>query len=620
MHQEADRARSFTRRALVVAGAQLALFGGLGARLYQLQVQESGNYRVLAEGNRVSQRLIIPPRGRILDRAGRALALNVPTYRVRIVREQAGDVRRTLASLARLVALDAQRIEEVVQQAQMVRRFVPITVREGLSWEEVSRIAVHSPDLPGVLLDSGLVRHYPEGDMLSHVLGYLGPVNTQEQAEDKDPLLTLPEFRIGKSGIEHTYDHALRGRAGLSRVEVNAIGREIRELARDDGEPGQDLQVSLDLELQRFCFERLGGELSASAAVVEVDTGAVMALASVPSYDPSAFLNGLSHRVWRELRDNPRTPLVNKCIRGQYPPGSTFKMITALAALEAGLVTPNGGVYCPGHMSLGNFRFHCWKEHGHGSVSLNAAIEQSCDVYFYEMARRVGIDALSAMGRRFGLGAPLGLDLPGEQPGLMPTSEWKKARFGVPWQKGETLICGIGQGFVLTTPLQLAVMVARMCNGGRAVKPWFIRTEAVAAHEVPSVGVSKASLALVLKGMRDVVHGGRGTARKAVLGLDGIEMGGKTGTSQVRRISKAERLAGKHKRKDRPWEERDHALFVCFAPYHAPRYAVSVIVEHGEGGSTAAAPIARDIMRRALELAPSSEHLQVSALATAAGG
>jgi penicillin-binding protein 2 len=496
-----------------------------------------------------------------------------------------------------------------------VRRFVPITVREGLSWEEVSRVAVHSPELPGILLDSGLVRDYPHADMLSHVLGYLGPVNVAEQAEDKDSLLTLPEFRIGKSGIEKTYDHALRGRAGLSRVEVNAIGREIRELDRDDGSAGHDLQVSLDLELQKFCYERLGGELSASAVVIEVQTGAVLALASVPSFDPKAFLNGLSQRVWKELRDNPRTPLVNKCIRGQYPPGSTFKMMTALAALEAGVTTPTGGVYCPGFMALGNSRFHCWKEHGHGAVSLNDAIEQSCDVYFYEMARRVGVDAIAAMGRRFGLGHPLGIDLPGEQPGLMPTTEWKKARFHIPWQKGETLVCGIGQGFVLATPLQLAVMVARLCNGGRAVKPWFVRSAAAAEEEVPSVGVSKTNLALVLKGMRDVVHGNRGTARKAALGINGIEMGGKTGTSQVRRISKAERLAGKHKRRDRPWEERDHALFVCFAPYSAPRYAVSVIVEHGEGGSLAAAPIARDIMRRTIELAPSSEDLRVSALA-----
>jgi penicillin-binding protein 2 len=615
MHQEADRVRSFSRRALVVGGAQLALFGGLVARLYHLQVQENSNYKLLAEDNRVNQRLIIPARGRIFDRVGRPLAINVPTYRVRIVREDAKDVEAVLRALAQLIPLEPQRIDDIVRQARVTRAFVPLTIQDGLSWEDVSTIAVHSPELPGVLLDSGLLRQYPERETVSHVLGYLGPPTLADVAADPNPLLSLPDFRLGKNGIEKSYDTVLRGRSGRSRVEVNAIGREIRELDRADGQPGQDLQLSLDLELQKFCFDRMGGELAASAVVVEVDTGAVLALASVPSFDPRAFQNGLSRTVWQELRDNPRTPLVNKCIRGQYPPGSTFKMMTGLAALEAGVATPSSGVFCPGYMALGNFRFHCWKEHGHGSLVMTEAFEQSCDVFFYEMARRVGIDAISAMGRRFGLGHPLGLDIPGEQPGLMPTVDWKRARFGQPWQKGETLVCGIGQGYILATPLQLAVMTARLCNGGRAVRPWFDRADAIPDAEVQSIGVSKAHLAICLKGMRDVIHGKHGTAKKADLHMEGIEMGGKTGTAQVRRITKAERAAGAHKRKDIPWEERDHALFVCFAPYAAPRYAVSIIVEHGAGGATVAAPIARDIMRRTLEIAPTGRDLKVSSVA-----
>jgi penicillin-binding protein 2 len=291
-----------------------------------------------------------------------------------------------------------------------------VTVRDDLSWDEVSSVAVHSPELPGVILDSGLLRDYPQGEVLAHILGYLGPPNERDQAEDPDPLLGLPEFRVGKSGIERTYDRELRGRSGLSRIEVNAVGREIRELDRDVGDAGRDLQLSLDLDLQRYCFERLSGELAASAVVVEVSTGAVLALASVPSFEPKAFLNGLSHGLWKELRDNPRTPLVNKCIRGQYPPGSTFKMMTGLAALEAGVISPTARVPCSGHMSLGSARFHCWKEHGHGALGMVEALEQSCDVYFYEAARRVGVDAIAAMGRRFGLGGVLGLDLPGELP------------------------------------------------------------------------------------------------------------------------------------------------------------------------------------------------------------
>jgi penicillin-binding protein 2 len=600
MQQEADRARSFTRRALFVGGAQVAFFGALVGRLYHLQVQRSAEYGLLAEDNRVNQRLLIPARGHILDRNGIALARNVPTYRVRIIREQAGDLRATLQRLGQLISLPPEQIESVAAAARAHRAFVPMTVREDLSWDEVSRIAVHSPDLPGVVLDSGLLREYPYGDVLSHVLGYVGPVSQAEQQRDPDPLLQLPDFRIGKSGIERTYDKMLRGRSGLSRVEVNAIGREIKELDRTEGEPGADIQLSLDLDLQRFCFARLTSELAASAVVIDVRTGGILALASVPSYDPASFTGGLSRSLWTELRDNPRHPLVNKCIRGQYPPGSTFKMITALAGLEAGAITQSSKIFCPGSVSLGSARFYCWKDHGHGSVNLLNALEQSCDCYFYEVARRVGVDAIAEMANRFGLGHRLDLDLPGEQPGLIPTRAWKKAALKQSWQKGETLICGIGQGYVSTTPLQLAVMTARLANGGLAVKPHFVQP-ADAPPPAP-LGVSKASLDLVLHAMREVVHGPRGTARKANLGLPGIEMGGKTGTAQVRRISKTDRASGRHKREDIPWEERDHALFVCFAPYHEPRYAVSVIVEHGLHGSTAAAPIARDIMRKTLEL------------------
>ncbi len=407
---------------------------------------------------------------------------------------------------------------------------------------------------------------------------------------------------IGKSGIERSYDATLRGRAGISRVEVNAIGREIRELDRREGVPGADLRLALDLELQRFCVARLGAELAASAVVVDARTGGVMALASVPSYDPSAFTGGLRQRTWRDLRDNPRTPLVNKCIRGQYPPGSTFKMITALAGLEAG-IAPTHQVFCPGRMSLGRSVFHCWKEHGHGRIAMVQALGQSCDVYFYDLARRVGIDAIAAMATRFGLGRKLGIDLPGEQPGLIPTIDWKKATLGEPWQKGETLVCGIGQGFVSSTPLQLAIMAARLGNGGRAVTPWLVTPPADAPG---SIGVAASALDVVLAGMREVVHGSRGTARASDPGLPGIEMAGKTGTSQVRRISRSERASGRHKRKDIPWVERDHALFVCCAPLASPRYAVAVVVEHGMSGSKAASPIARDIMRKALELDPAA--------------
>lgn len=606
-HHAADRTKSFTRRALFVGAAQTALVGVLAGRLWQLQVDQAGHFSLLAEENRVSQRLIVPPRGRIFDRTGQVLARNVPSYRVRVVRESTQDLEATLRDLARLIPLDERQITEILAAARVHRAFVPVLVREGLSWDEVTAVAVHSPHLPGVVLDSTLLRDYPYREVLAHVLGYVGPVTKDEQADDPDPLMRLPEFRIGKNGIEQSHDQALRGRAGRNRVEVNAIGREIRELDRDDGEAGQDIRLSLDLELQQFAYERLSAELSASSVVVDVNTGAVLALASVPSYEPTAFLGRLSHQQWREWRDNPRTPLVNKSIRGQYPPGSTFKMIVALAALEAGHVTPSHDVFCGGYTSLGNARFHCWKSHGR--MALHSAIQQSCDVYFYDLAKRVGVDGIAAMARRFGLGETLGLDLPGEQPGLVPTSQWKRETLGEPWQRGETLVIGIGQGFMLATPLQLAIMTARLCNGGRAVRPWFAEELAEREPEPASIGVSQSSLDHVLKGMTMVVNSRRGTAYRHRLTIPDVQMAGKTGTSQVLRITRAARAAGLHKRKDRPWEERHHALFVCFAPIDRPRYALSVIVEHGQSGSAAAAPIARDIMTKVLELDPSGYRL-----------
>lgn len=600
MHQEADRAKLFGRRTLLIGGAQTALFGVLGYRLHHLQIERQQDFQLLAEDNRVSQRLIVPPRGRIFDRHGRPLARNTPIYRVTVTREDAGDVRRALERLAGVISLDDALIESIVARANAHRSFVPIAVREDLSWDEVTRIAVRAPELPGIVLESSLVRDYPYPVACAHVLGYVGPVNSDEQAADPDPMMRQPGLQIGKNGIEAAYDKVLRGQAGKRQIEVNAVGRQIRDLASLDGSPGEDIRLSLDLELQRFCFERLSNELAASAVVVDVHTGEVLALASVPSFDPRPFATGLSQAQWLEWRDNPRTPLVNKSIRGQYPPGSTFKMVTGLAALEAG-ISPQYESFCPGFMSLGRARFHCWKEHGHGRVALTQALAQSCDVYFYDVARKIGVDAIAAMARKLGLGSLTGIDLPGERPGLMPTSQWKKQTLGEKWQKGETLVVGIGQGFVSATPLQIALMTARLCNGGRAVTPSFaLRPDLV--EPAPLIGISQASLKAVLHGMREVVHGPRGTARRAALGLPGVEMGGKTGTSQVRRITKAERAAGLHKRKDKPWEHRHHALFTCFAPYDAPRYALAVIVEHGNSGSKAAAPIAKDIMTKALQL------------------
>lgn len=604
MHpSELLRIKTFTRRAALLGGAKLTLLGVLAGRLYYLQVVKAERYRVLADENRVNLRLLPPPRGRIFDRAGRVIAENKQNYRVVLVPELAGDVAKTLTAIHEIIPISDDERARILREVRHKRGFLPVTVREHLSWTQVSRIEVSTPYLPGVSIDVGQVRTYPYGASFAHVIGYVAAVSEKELTGD--PVLELPDFRIGKNGMEKTHDLALRGRAGNLQVEVNAHGRVIRELARAEGERGSDVTLTIDHGLQDFAAARLGAQ-SASAAVIDIHGGDVLALVSTPSFDPNAFNQGLTRRQWSELVNNPRAPLINKAISGQYPPGSTFKLVVAMAALDAGVIGRGHTVWCPGHMKLGNRRFHCWKRGGHGRLALVKAIARSCDVYFYDIALKVGVERIAVMARRLGLGQTMDIDLPGERPGLIPTPDWKLATLGRRWQKGETLNVGIGQGFVLATPLQLAVMVARIANGGHAVTPHLTRglgegpnAGAWAAPPADSLGLSQSALAIVREGMNKVSNWRRGTAYRARIEDEGMALAGKTGTSQVKRITKKERDAGVIKNEDRPWKDRDHALFVAYAPVQAPRYAISIIVEHGGGGSKVAAPMARDILLKA---------------------
>jgi penicillin-binding protein 2 len=607
--RDLGRIKLLSRRAAVIGGVKIGLLGALAARLYYLQVLQSDQYAMLAEDNRISMRLLAPPRGRILDRFGREIASNRRNYRVLLVAEQTSSVAGTLARLGELMPIDEGQRARVLREVARKRKFMPVMVAENLSWEDFARINIHSPELPGIQLDVGETRDYPFGPLFAHVAGYVAAVSQQDLSDNDDPLLDLPGFRIGKSGAERVYDLDLRGRAGDSRIEVNAYGRVIRELARQDGEPGSDLRLTIDADLQRFAYERMNGE-SGAVVVLDVLTGDVLTLVSSPGFDPNWFNVGITGEQWRQLNTDKYRPLINKTIQGQYPPGSTFKMMVALAGLETGTITPEHRVSCPGQVTLGNATFHCWKKGGHGSLSLLQGIEQSCDVYFYDVARRLGPDRIAEMARRFGLGQPTRIDLPNERGGLIPTREWKMAALGQAWSAGESLVIGIGQGYVLATPLQLAVMAARIANGGHAVEPRLVRgddpgREAALARGVPlgpSLGISPAALNVVVQGMIQVTNSQRGTAYGARIKIAGQEMAGKTGTSQVRRITKSERESGAYKRDDKPWEERDHAVFVGFASLGRPRYACAVLIEHGGGGSKAAAPVARDVLIEAQRL------------------
>lgn len=603
MAGDSERSRLFTRRAVLIGGAQAGLFSLLVGRLYYLEIMQGEKYRTLAEENRINLRLIAPRRGQILDRFSTPLALNQQNYRVVLLPEQVDDQDELLNKLGAYVEItdaDRKRIERDLRDTSS---FNAILVKDNLSWEQVSNISVHSLDLPGTDIDTGEVRSYPYGEATAHLLGYVGTVSEkdldQEEDDDESDVLAIPGFRIGKNGIEQQHDIDLRGQAGNVEMEVNARGSVVRELARNDPVAGKDLTLGIDIGLQQYVQQRLAKEQGASAVILDIHTGEVRALVSHPSFDPNLFAFGISQDDWKRLNSDEHSPLLNKVISGVYAPGSTFKPIVAMAGFEAGILEPEAKVFCPGYLDLGTYRFHCWKHGGHGHVDMIEAFAGSCDTYFYDLGHRVGIDRIQSMARRFGLGQKLGIDLPHERPGFVPSRTWKFATRHQAWQQGETLVASIGQGYMLATPLQLAVMMARLANGGKAVVPHVVqKTGEVSAETInwPSLGFDQRALNMVQQGMSAVVNQPIGTAYAARIERSGYEMAGKTGTAQVRRISEAEREEGVATNDSLPWKARDHALFAGFAPLDNPRFAVAVVVEHGGSGAHVAAPIARDII------------------------
>jgi penicillin-binding protein 2 len=594
-----ESARRISRRAAIFGGAQVLVAGALVMRMNHLQVAESDQFRLLAEENRINIRLLPPARGLIQDRNGVVIAGNAQNYRVVLVREEAGDPRAALERLAKLIPLGEEEIERAIRDIMRHRPFVPVTITDRLSWEEVARVAANAPALPGVTPEVGLTRHYPFGPEFAHSVGYVGPVSESDlaQLESPEPVLMIPRFQIGKIGVERELEDRLRGSAGHRRVEVNAVGREMRELDRQEGDAGLDMQLTLDRNLTAFTAARLEGE-SAAVAVLEIPSGNVLALVSAPSFDPNLFVRGISVPDFNALRENEYRPMSNKPVQGAYPPGSTYKMITALAAFEAGLASPEERVFCPGHRDVAGRRFHCWRRGGHGRVNLVSALSESCDVYFYEMAQRCGIDRMYDMAAKLGMGARFDLPISAMSAGLNPSRDWKRARRGAEWLVGDTVNAAIGQGFVLSTPLQLAVMTARLASNREIVPRLVHAVDGVEQplSEAPPLNLSGNTMSLIRRGMSETCNHQRGTAYSSRIVEANLRMAGKTGTSQVFSITAAERAAGVRRQDQLPWNRRNHALFVCYAPETAPRYAVSVVVEHGGGGSSAAAPIGRDVI------------------------
>ncbi len=583
------------RRTVVIAGLiVVAVFGALGARLYSLQVGEAERWSSLSENNRIRLQRIPPTRGLILDARGTPLVDNRPAYDVVIVPEDTKDLATTLNRASTLLDLPPTNTENLKKAARKRPAYEGLTVYRDVGWETVVALETRQLELPGVSLEVGPLRTYPFGDFASHLLGYVGEVSGSDLESGSG--YRMGDL-IGKFGAERAWESYLRGVAGGQQIEVDSLGRRLRVLSRAAETRGNSLVLTIDRRLQQFAEQLLEGKEGAIVAL-RPDTGEVLAMASQPSFDPNPFARGIRQDEWKALTSAKYDPLSNRALQGQYPPGSTFKIVTAAAALEEGIVTPFSRLYCGGSYRFGKRRYRCWKRGGHGSVNLHDALVHSCDVYFYQVGKQLGVDTIAEYAHRFGLGKPTGIALTNEKPGLIPTSAWKKRRFNEPWYSGETLSVAIGQGYVLTTPLQMANVVAMVANGGKLLRPQYVgRVESPHGEVVeqlePDVlgdaGLRRSTLHQIREALRDVVNSRRGTGQRSKLPT--IDVGGKTGTAQVfkmgRKAVKTEHMA-RHL--------RDHAWFVAFAPVDEPEIAISIVIEHaGKGGGATAAPLARDL-------------------------
>lgn len=577
---ETTQAYTFTRRALLLG----ALQGGVGAllagRMAWLSIAENERYKLMAESNRVQLVLVPPRRGWLVDRNGHPIAINRSDYRVDLIPDQLEDPDRTIAQLTQLLDLPPDEVERVREELDRAAGYQPVPVAENLPFDKYAAVTVRLPELPGVAPLRGFSRFYPDGAAVGHLVGYVGTANKEEYEKENNPLLITPGFKIGKQGIEKTMDQYLRGKPGAKRLEVTARGKLVRELSTLSDTPGQTVQLSVDAGLQTYAARRLGDE-SGSVVVLDCLTGDILCIASMPAYDPNSFSDGISRTEWQMLSENERKPLLNKSLSALYPPGSTLKPMAALAILGQG-IDPEQIVSCPGGFQLGNRFFRCLGRHG--PMNMHRAIAKSCNTYFYSMAHRVGYDVIAAMARQLGLGEKYDLPVVSQSYGTIPDSAWKMRKYKQKWTQSDSLNAVIGQGYVIQNPLQLAVMAARIASG-RNVAPRLIGK----GRPGTPLSIPAEHLARVRAGMWEVVNG-NGTAGRSRLQLDGIEMGGKTGTAQVRRISAGQRGQGGE------WRYRDHGLFVCFAPTANPRYAASVVIDHGMGGSRAAAPVAKDVL------------------------
>jgi penicillin-binding protein 2 len=576
----AQQGFTFTRRTMFVGGVQAAFGLILASRMAYISVAENEKYKLQAESNRVNLTLIPPRRGWFIDRTGKPIATNRADFRVDIIPDRMVDKQATIATLSKLLALTPDDVDRINRELKQSSGFQPVQVAAGLDYEKFAAVSVRLPDLPGVSPRQGYSRYYPSGPAVGHLIGYVGAVSAEEYQKNKDPLLITPGFKIGKDSLEKYFEPVLKGRPGAKRVEVTARGKIVKELTTRADIPGKPVQLTIDIDLHNYAARRLGLE---SGAVIVVDclTGELLAMPSMPSFDPNSFSDGIGRIEWKMLNENDHIPLLNKAVRGLYPPGSTMKPMASLALQMHG-VSPDERINCPGGYRLGNRFFRC--DAVHGSVDMRSAIEHSCNTYFWSMAHRVGYDAIAPVAKLLGLGQEF--DLPGvaQRYGTIPDAAWKMRRYKQEWSAADSLNASIGQGYVSVSPLQLAVMTARIASG-RNLQPSLVLGHKKPAG--PALPFTAEQLAVAHDGMFLVVNGS-GTGGGSKIDINGVHMAGKTGTAQVRAMVSRGHVGD--------WKSRDHSLFICYAPTDVPRYAMSVVIEHGTFGARAAAPIAKDVM------------------------
>lgn len=596
-----DKTRLMHQRIAMLGVVFVCLILILMGRVFYLQILQGDKYMQLAEKNRISIRLTPPARGNIYDRNGLKLAENIKTFQAVLIKEHAQDINQVLENFQKLIPLDSDEVERIRKEIKFKRAFMPVRIKDNLSFEEISLIQLNAPDLMGIQIEEGMTRYYRFKEDSTHVVGYVSLLTEKDMEDDpENPLLDLPGYRIGRTGIEQSMDDILKGTPGIRKTEVNAYGRSVRVLEEKKPINGQDITLTIDSRLQSFATELLKNE-GASAILANVQTGEILMLVSAPAFDPNLFTAPISVKNWNQILNNEKKPLQNKAISGTYSPGSIFKPIVALAGLESKKLYENQEVFCGGRLKSGNQFFHCWKRAGHGHLNMTEALMHSCDIFFYEIAPEIGADKIIQMAQKLGFGSLTGIELRGERTGILPSEQWKQKTFKEGWRTGDTINLSIGQGYLTVTPIQILKVITQIANGGKEISLHLIK-DASKDRPISDLGLNPYHLRLIKRGLSMVVNQKKGTAYNSRFEIDGKTMAGKTASTQVRRISLKEREEGVKSQEELPWKYRDHAMFAGFTPVNNPKYAVAVVVEHGGGGAKKAAPIASKILQEALRL------------------